>query len=77
MMPRGRSGARIPLRERADLARQAHAMHERGAMIWEIALHLGLTRTTARNLVGFGARLAAGQGEPLSWLLRSSQTSND
>lgn len=60
-------GARHPLRERADLARKAHELQLRGMLCWEIALRLGVSEPTAKNLVGYGRRLAAGQPEQLEW----------
>jgi orotate phosphoribosyltransferase-like protein len=60
-------GARIPLRERADLAKRAHELNERGMMTWEIALRLSVSEPTAKNLIGYGRRLAAGQPEQLEW----------
>lgn len=55
------------MRERADLARKAHELNERGVMTWEIAIRLGVSEPTAQNLVGYGRRLAAGQPEQLEW----------
>ena len=62
-----RSGVRIPLRERAELARRAFMLHERGQTTWAIAVRLGVTEPTVINLVGYGRRLAAGAPERLEW----------
>ena len=67
MMPPRRSGVRLPLRERTVLAKKAHALHDAGKRVWEIALRLGVSEPTAKNLVGYGARLAAGQPEVVEW----------
>lgn len=60
-------GVRLPLRERADLAKKAHELQQRGMLVWEIALRLGVSEPTAKNLIGYGRRLAAGQAEVLDW----------
>ena len=62
-----KSGERIGLREKPDLAKKAFALHESGKMNWEIAIRLQVSEPTAANLVGFGRRLAAGQPERLTW----------
>lgn len=62
-----KTGERIPLRERAELARKAHWLSERGMPTWKIALQLGVSEPTVVNLVGYGRRLAAGQPEVLEW----------
>jgi hypothetical protein len=60
-------GGRLPLRERVDLARRAYELHMAGTMTWEIALRLHVSEPTAKTLVGYGRRLAAGQPEALVW----------
>jgi orotate phosphoribosyltransferase-like protein len=62
-----KAGARIPLRERVDLAKKAHELNQAGMMCWEIALRLKVSEPTAKNLVGYGRRLAAGQPEVIDW----------
>lgn len=62
-----RVGERLPLRERAELAKRAHDFQVRGMLVWEIALRLGVSEPTAKNLVGYGRRLAAGQPEIAEW----------
>jgi hypothetical protein len=53
--------------EDSGLARRAFALHEAGERLMLIAMRLGVTRATAANLIGFGRRLAAGQGERVEW----------
>ena len=60
-------GERLPLRERAELARQAFEFHQRGMLAWEIAIRLKISEPTAVNLIGYGRRLAAGQPEQMEW----------
>jgi hypothetical protein len=62
-----RVGAKGPDRERAELAVCAHGWREAGMAMAEIALRLKVSGSTAVNLVGFGRRLAAGQGRVLQW----------
>lgn len=59
--------ARVRQREDCDLARRALFLAEHGLSVWEIAMELAVSEPTVRNLIGLGRRLAAGQGEPLSW----------
>lgn len=61
------TGVRIPLRERADLARRAFELSERGIKSFEVGLQLGVSQPTAINLIGYGRRLAAGEPEQLTW----------
>ena len=62
---RWRKVVQLGTREKAALARQVFAMHERGVEVAVIARALGLTRTAVANLIGYGRRLAAGQAERL------------
>lgn len=57
--------------EDPELARRAFELHERGERIDLIAMRLSVSRTAVINLIGFGRRLAAGQGLPLRWPERS------
>lgn len=62
-----KAGVRIPLRERAELARTAFQLHEAGLTTWMIAVSMNVSEPTVLNLIGYGRRLAAGQPEVLEW----------
>lgn len=60
-------GHRLSLERRAELAKQAFTLKQSGVSRFNIATDLDVSEPTARNLINYGRRLAAGAEIKTEW----------